>query len=302
MTAGASPTTVASMGPLRRRCLALVTGVVITMAIVASSCGSGGVLDGYSDGTGDVTTLPAGADTSDGGPAGSTSDPASPTGVTGSESAQPEPSPADVLQSLINEEVRFSDLSPELRFSMVYELWNEVVESDIVFDLMTAALDAEAEDPTPGATATWFSESQVLMQAYGTSIPVDEYTYDQVRSHMASAPPAAQPWYLVAIGNSLAEGYLEDPSVGPAIVTTLADHPDPAVAMHLMNLVGRLGLVDATDTLVAFLDDPLSFTDPERPERPPDFPLRDGAAGALRALGRTVYQPPDQPGTYVLFD
>lgn len=290
-------------GMLRRSHRPVLTlCVVIAMALIAGSCGSGGVLDQYTNDTAGATTVPAGGGSAEGETTGSGGNQAFSPSTDPAGSAQPVPSPIDVLESLINGEVQFGELSPEWRLSMVYELWSEVVESGIVFDLMTDALDAEAEHPTPGSTSTWFSESQELMQAYATSIPVDEYTYDQVRSRMASAPAAARPWYLVAIGNSLAEGYLEDLSVGPEIVATLADHPDPAVAMHLMNLVGRLGLVDATDTLAAYLSDPLAYNAPDETDQPPNHPLRDGAAGALRALGRTVYQPPDQPGTYVLFD
>lgn len=293
----------------RHRARGLVA-VLIVFGVVATACGSLDLPEGSGPETSGGDWSAAGAAAEELGPAGApgvgdgSSLPDDDGGATAEGGTTPgaDASPTDLVTAVVEGRRTIADLSPDERLVVVYGLWDEAVETDIVWEVLADALDAEAANPTPGDDPSWFSATQVLMQAYATGLPVDEYTLEMARERMRNAPEAARPWYLVAIGYAWLDGMVDDPAVEGEIVDALAGDPDPAVAMHLMNLVGELGLIEATDTLTAYLDDPLAYSPDDLPDAPPRYPLRDAAAGALRRLGHTVYVPPDQPGTYVLVD
>ncbi len=270
---------------------------VLVLALVAGACGSLELPDGSQGSWSTVADEAAavGGSTGPGGGGG-----AGPGG--GDAAGGPSGVDGDPLTAVVDGEVALADLPPDVRYGVVYGLWDEAVDGDVVYEVLADAIDAEAADPTPGTSRSWFTASEVLLQAYATGLPVDDYNLEMTRERMAAAPEAARPWYLIAIGYAVVEGFTEDPALRGELLDLLADPPSAAVTMHVMNIVGELGLVEATDLLAGYLDDPLEVTTPDVPDAPPRHPLRDAAAGALRQLGHTVYLPPDQPGTYVLVD
>ncbi len=190
---------------------------------------------------------------------------------------------------------RIVELPAGERLAATYRLFEEDPPATRLVAELGDALDAEASSPTPGLGRTWFSASEELLQAYATGMGVPG-AIPGLRARLNEATPAARPWYVITLG------YAGDEEIDSEIVSLLRSRPDPAIAIHLINLAGLHGIPDSVPALENYLADEFQVQKVDVPGSPVSYPLRDEAAGALRRLGYTVYALPDRPGEYEVFD
>ncbi len=159
-------------------------------------------------------------------------------------------------------------------------------------DQLGEVLEEETSSPSSGPGFGWYDYSETLQETYmAVMVALGPEAVPEIERRVERAEGVARAWYVIALG------YLGEP-VDDELLALLDDPPSPPVAAQVMELVGRRRLEEAVPALLTYLENDFSFEDPHRPGRPPDYPLRDHAAAALRTFGYTVYSPPDRPFDY----
>jgi len=191
-----------------------------------------------------------------------------------------------------------SELPQEERIAATFALFSQGLPAADLVDQMGIALEAEISDPAPGDGPGWFSASETLQEHYTRVMAAEgESAIPAIRRRMASTDDGtAELWYLVALG------YAGDDTIDTDLASAVESDPTPPVAMHLMELVAKRSIVEAIPMLKEYLTSDLQWKNTHVGGRPPIFPLRDQAAGALRNLGYTVYSDPDQPSVYAVIE
>ena len=161
-------------------------------------------------------------------------------------------------------------------------------------DQLGEALEEETSSPSSGPGFGWYDYSETLQETYmAVMVALGSEAVPEIERRIERADGVARAWYVIALG------YLGEP-VDDELLALLDDPPSPPVAAQVIELVGRRRLEEAVPVLLTYLENDVSFEDPHRPGRPPDYPLRDHAAAVLRIFGYTVYSPPDRPFDYEL--
>lgn len=190
-----------------------------------------------------------------------------------------------------------AELPQEERIAATFTLFSQGLPAADLIDQLGIALEAEISDPLPGDGPGWFSASETLQEQYTRVMAAEgESAIPAIRQRMASTDGTAGLWYLVALG------YAGDDTIDSDLASAVASDPTPPVAMHLMKLVSERGIVEAVPMLKEYLTSDLQWQNTHVGGRPPIFPLRDQAAGALRSFGYTVYSDPDRPGVYEVIE
>ena len=162
-------------------------------------------------------------------------------------------------------------------------------------DQLGSALEEEIATPSEGRGFGWFDYSETLQEAYvAVVVQFGAEAVPLIEDRIGAADPVSHGWYVVALG------YLGEP-VDDELMALLSDPPSRPILVHAMELAGRRALEEAVPVLTGYLKDDYSFQDPHRPGRPPDYPVRDVAAAALRRMGYVVYSPPERPWDYEMF-
>lgn len=200
--------------------------------------------------------------------------------------------PSSPLTTTVPPAMPLVEVPPERRLGAVYALAEADLAVPEAVEQLDVALKAELSSPSEGPRFGWFDYSETLQEAYMAAlVALGPDAVPEIERRARSVDGRARAWYVIALG------YLGE-DVDDELITLLEDPPSRPVAAHVIEVVGRLGLEEAVPALAAYLDDDYSFQDPHRPGQPPDYPLRDIAAAALRRLGYTVYSPPERPWEY----
>ncbi len=198
--------------------------------------------------------------------------------------------PTESTMGTVTTTVPLLDLPPTERLAAAIEL--VASGSREAVDELGQALEQEIAAPSSGVGYGWYEYSENLQESYAAlMVEAGAEAVPEIRRRAAEADGVARGWYIVVLA------YLDEP-VDDELLALLEDPPSRPIAAQVMSLVGRRGLEAATPLLREYLQDEFSVTDPHRPGRPPDYPLRDHAAAALRELGYTVYSPPERPWEY----
>ena len=209
-------------------------------------------------------------------------------------SSEQEPAEPTTVPAVVEAEAArpLADLPPRERLGGAYRIVEAGLPPAEAVSQLGDVLQAEVAEPSPGRRFGWLEYSETLQEAYmAAMVGLGPDAVPEIRRRAATADGVVRAWYVVALGY-LGEDVDED------LLALLADPPSRPVAAHVMELAGRLRLEAAVPMLEDYLRDDYSVQDPHRADRPPDYPMRDHAAAALRELGFAVASDRDRPGEY----